>query len=402
MGEFQGTITNVSLEEIQTDQIVGNALNNKFPFVFWRKPQADRFHLSIALQEDTVLKEYQLESLESGFLFRPFEENSDHENHFIKNDILLEFRTDSCTNLHTSPHVSQDDIQFLLEKSENPAFADYYTSDKNPYTQSEEHENKFIQLVERSIDQIKNGAFHKVVPSRINNINLPNDFDPIHFFKKLEQTYPNAFVYLICLPDAGTWIGATPENLISVEENKIFKTTALAGTQKYEEGMRLVDAAWRQKEIEEQALVCRYIINCFKKIRLREFEEIGPRTMKAGNLIHLKTDYIVNMEEVNFPQLGSVMLELLHPTSAVCGMPKDPALKFIKENEGFDRSYFSGFLGPVATKEQTNLFVNLRCMKLNNDHSADIYAGAGVTIDSVPEKEWLETEMKMETLLKLM
>ena len=60
-------------------------------------------------------------------------------------------------------------------------------------------------------------------------------------------------------------------------------------------------------------MVSRFIINCFKKIRLREFEEIGPRTSKAANLVHLKTDYLVNTKEVNFPQLGTVMLELLHP-----------------------------------------------------------------------------------------
>ncbi|MCK5278956.1 MAG: chorismate-binding protein, partial [Cyclobacteriaceae bacterium] len=102
-----------------------------------------------------------------------------------------------------------------------------------------------------------------------------------------------------------------------------------------------------------------------------------------------------------YPQLGSVMLELLHPTSAVCGMPKEPAKSFIIENEGFDREYFSGFLGPVNVQGETNIFVNLRCMKLMKHH-AKLFAGAGIISNSNPEKEWNETEIKMQTLLKVL
>jgi len=104
---------------------------------------------------------------------------------------------------------------------------------------------------------------------------------------------------------------------------------------------------------------------------------------------------------VGFSQLGTVMLNLLHPTSAICGMPKEPALQFLQENEGFDRAYFSGYLGPVNMEEETNIFVNLRCMKVSEEN-ASLFAGAGIISNSNPEKEWLETEIKMETLLKVL
>ena len=194
-------------------------------------------------------------------------------------------------------------------------------------------------------------------------------------------------------------MGATPELLIDVSGDT-FKTVSLAGTQKYDPERPLSEVAWTQKEIEEQALVSRYIINCFKKIRLREFEEIGPKTVRAGNLIHLKTEYSVDMAATNFPNLGSVMLDLLHPTSAICGMPLQASLDFILEHEHYDREFFSGYLGPVNFNNKTSLFVNLRCMKLHNG-TATLYAGAGVTEDSDPAKEWLETEMKMNTLLNI-
>jgi isochorismate synthase len=158
---------------------------------------------------------------------------------------------------------------------------------------------------------------------------------------------------------------------------------------------------WTQKEIEEQALVSRYIINCFKAIRLREFEEDGPRTVHAGNLIHLKTSFSVNLEEVDFPNLGTVMLNLLHPTSAVCGMPKERVLHFINENEKLDRKFYSGFLGPVNIENETRIFVNIRCAEFLKD-KVITYSGAGITQESDPEKEFEETELKMKAIGRIL
>ena len=179
---------------------------------------------------------------------------------------------------------------------------------------------------------------------------------------------------------------------------------ALAGTQpsidKNGEKITNAEAMWRQKEIEEQSLVCRYIIGCFKKIRLREYVEDGPKTITAGNLMHLCSQFSVDTQAVNFPQLATVMLDLLHPTSAVCGMPKTPATNFILENEGYNREFYSGFLGPINIQQESHLFVNLRTMKLQNN-LATLYAGCGITGDSDAEKEFQETELKCETLLSV-
>ena len=117
--------------------------------------------------------------------------------------------------------------------------------------------------------------------------------------------------------------------------------------------------------------------------------------------MNLKNDYVVDMKEINFSQLGSVMLKLLHPTSAVCGMPLEPSLKFLSENEGYDREFYSGYLGPLNYQGESSIFVNLRCLQVL-EHTVRFYAGAGVTIDSIPSKEMEETEMKMMNLLTLL
>ena len=198
------------------------------------------------------------------------------------------------------------------------------------------------------------------------------------------------------IPRKGLWIGATPELLIS-DSAKQFKTVSLAGTKALSANQKLSEIAWTQKEIEEQAFVSRYIINCFKKIRLREFHEHGPKTVQAGHLAHLKTEFVVDYKEVPSEGIADQMLTLLHPTSAVCGMPIEKAKPWLQEEEEYDRSFYSGFLGPVNIGEETNLFVNLRCMRID-ENSIRFYAGAGITEDSDPHKEFVETEMKMNVL----
>lgn len=284
----------------------------------------------------------------------------------------------------------------LQKKKFKPRYKDKKDSPLPPVSQKE----NFEHFVKKCIDQIESGSFEKIVPSRAKRVDLKDTFDVIEAFQKLCFAYPNAMVSFIHTPEAGAWIGASPELLVSVENKTNFKTVALAGTKMFEEGTNLKQVAWTQKEIEEQALVSRYIINNFKKIRLREFEEHGPKTVVAGNLMHLKTEFAVDMKATNFPQLGSVMLNLLHPTSAVCGMPLEPSLEFLQQHEGYDREFYSGYLGPVNVDNNIHLFVNLRCMQLLEEQ-AIVYAGAGVTSDSVPETEWEETEMKLNTLLKV-
>ncbi len=358
----------------------------------WRAPGDTSVHLILDFDQNIRCEDITLEKLPEGFMFSPF--HQDRDSVYIKKEVYINLISGE---FHGNSEKI-DSIQNFSSRSDHDPIDDTTASREPNVTVSKAHDH-FLDLVALSLDQIRQGRLQKVVPSRSKEITLPESFTPGEFFFDLCDTYANAFISLVYHPECGAWIGATPELLIDVRNN-IFKTVALAGTQRYSEEISLSEVAWTQKEIEEQALVSRYIINCFKKIRLREFDEIGPKTVKAGNLIHLKTEYTVDMAATNFPDLGSVMLKLLHPTSAICGMPLEASLDFIRQHEDYDREYFSGYLGPVNFEDKTSLFVNLRCMKMN-DRTASLYAGAGVTEDSNPEKEWLETEMKMNTLLNI-
>ena len=269
----------------------------------------------------------------------------------------------------------------------------------------------FLGWVEKALHEIKQGTFQKVVLSRTDETLLPPDFSVLCAFDRLCSVYPNAFICALYIPAlASTWLCATPETLVS-QEAGMFRTISLAGTQTaigpQGELLSAQEARWSQKEIEEQAYVSRYIIECFKKIRLREYTENGPKTVVAGNLMHLKTEYAVDTQSQalqTYPDLVTQMLGLLHPTSAVCGTPKEAAMEFILATESHDRSLYSGYLGPVHLGDAIHLFVNLRtvCLKETDEAiRATYYAGGGITEDSDPEKEWKETEMKCQTLQRV-
>lgn len=378
------------------DFLLRFAAANDFPFALWRLPGSSVKHLIISHQHENLSPGVVIEDLNPGFIFAPFEKS--HASMFLPASFLFSFEDG---RLKESAHPAEVKSAEWLEREFKPDGKKRPLHFKGHGQAPPPAEDRdFLRLINHCMDEVEKGVFEKIVPSRTKQVPLPPDFDVVNAFQKLCGRYAHALISFVNIPDVGTWLGATPEVLVSVEDKQIFKTVALAGTQPYVEGMNLKAVAWTQKEIEEQALVERYIISCFKKIRLREYDEHGPKTSVAGNLIHLKSDFSVDLKATNFPQLGSVMLQLLHPTSAVCGTPLEEALEFLKTHEGYDRSYYSGYLGPVNVSNNINIFVNLRCMQLL-DRKAILYAGAGVTVDSVPEQEFEETEMKFNTLLNV-
>jgi isochorismate synthase len=367
-------------------KILAHSVNLGKSVALWRLPETDCTHV-LTCEKPIALADVALEELPAGFLVGAFDPILDKQ--FFPSEFLLRQDKDTLQVVQAPPSINWN------VPEETPLRWHVRKGSKVLNTTSVD----FLQNVEQALHAIEAGWLEKVVPSRIKEVELNPNLDLIQLFHSLAERYPHALISLVSSPATGTWLGATPELLVSQSQEGVFKTVALAGTQPFVAGADLKKTTWTQKDIEEQALVSRYIINCFKKIRLREYEEHGPRTYRAGNLLHLKTDYVVDTRATHFPQLASVMLKLLHPTSAVCGMPLEPALQFLRSHEPHARELYAGFLGPVDVSGSTDVFVNLRCMQWLGNR-ARLYAGAGVTADSDPAAEWNETEMKMNTILK--
>lgn len=337
----------------------------KLPFVLFSKPNQDKI-VGLFQENDEM---YFAENFdESGFVFASFDGN--------KQVLIPENK------------LKIKVVDFIFEGNSSNDF---------PVLENEKGKEAFENLVQKGIDAIKNGSFQKVVLSRKEIVAVENlDFSVV--FQKLLQSYPTAFKYCWFHPKVGMWIGATPEQLLKADGLKI-NTVALAGTQKYEKDKEVI---WGEKEIEEQKIVTDFIADNLKDIT-SELSTSKPYTLKAGTILHIKTD----IEAVLNPENNlKKVLSILHPTPAVCGLPKAVSRDFILENEGYKREFYSGFLGElnkdfVTAENKSDLFVNLRCMQIK-ESQAHLYIGCGVTKDSVPEKEFVETANKAVTMKRIL
>ena len=380
--------------------LVAGALRSGRPLAVWREPGEVYPQLLVARSLEatyTGLPPALDAQAPAGFAFFPFRDSDNNPALFLPADVRYDAAQPATVAVAPA---ARDLVPALTAWLALPSLAEltwHHSPQPAPHAATE---TEYTQLVRTGVAAIEAKAVVKVVTSRAARRPLPAGFDPLVAFTELSEKYPRAFVSLVSVPGVGTWLGASPEVLAEVTADGQFRTMALAGTQPLTPGLLPQAAIWRQKEIEEQALVARYIVSCFKQLRLREYHETGPRTVAAGELLHLRTDFEVDLKNVPFPSsLGTDMLRLLHPTSAVGGMPKVPAMAFLQEHEGYDRAYYSGFLGPVnvAAPGISRLFVNLRCLQLRATE-AILYAGTGLTIDSDPSREWQETAMKMQTI----
>jgi len=253
----------------------------------------------------------------------------------------------------------------------------------------------YIDQVNAIRSSISTGAFQKAVLSRIRVIEGNYTSIIPKLFQVICRKHPNAFVYLF-KSDNHFWMGASPEPLLRLRDGKI-STVSLAGTRPYAEKHMDINR-WTAKEVLEQEYVTRYIHDVLWAFKVRDYRVSSPYVKKAGNLVHIRTDFSFNVEMIS----GRLweLVDAMHPTPAVAGQPKEDAIRFIKNLEPHDRDYYTGFLGPVSQEQEIDLFVNLRCLKITPGYLS-LYVGGGITLDSEPEDEWNETRLKVESLMKI-
>jgi isochorismate synthase len=313
-----------------------------------------------------------------GFIMAPFDTRNGKKYIMVRPDITID------EDNHTEEVLSQ--IRSL--PANNPPAWDI----EEPVVTGRK---AFLSQVKSIQNRISTGAFQKAVLSRIRTINgnyLPH---AISIFHEVCKTHPNAFVYLF-KSNGHFWLGASPEPLLRLN-NGVVSTVSLAGTRKYSK-KNMECSNWTMKEVLEQEYVTRYIHDVLRQFHIRDYRVTSPYVKKAGDILHLRSDFTFSKEQI----AGRTweLLDALHPTPAVAGQPKEEAISFIKQIEPHDREYYSGFLGPVQSDQVIDLFVNLRCMKITPGY-VSLYIGGGITLESVPEDEWEETQLKAKSLLNI-
>lgn len=257
-------------------------------------------------------------------------------------------------------------------------------NDSNHYIA--ETKDEYLKNLGEVIDVINKNQLPKMVYSRRKIITDFGKIDLKKSFTNLCNSYQNAFRYIFINGET-SWMGAFSEVLGKFnKQTHEFETMSLAGTLP-------VSESWSKKEIEEQKPVTEYIRNILKKYSEHP-EESETYDHISGNIKHLRTDFKARINPENLDSL----IQQLHPTPAVCGIPKDFCKEKIRELEKFPRELYAGYI-KVETEESIFYFVNLRCCKLYQD-SVHVFVGGGITAQSSPEKEWQETELKSEAILK--
>ncbi len=347
---------------------IAKHFSNNLPFVAYRKPNKNL--VTAFLQKDNSL-DFTSEFTESGFVFAPYKKEEKAILFSDKKALII------SENIDAQEKPLRDNITISLVDSDR---------------------EKHINIVDKAVETIKTSNLQKVVISREELVKL-KPVNILEIYKILLSTYQNAFVYVWFHPEIGLWFGATPETLLNLKGSH-FKTMSLAGTQV---NTNKKDIIWKSKELEEQQLVTNFIETQLQPISNNLIID-KTETINAGSLLHLRTKVSgilsgkSNLEE---------LIRALHPTPAVCGLPRNLASYFIDSNEGYSRTYYTGFLGELnfnITKSEireTALFVNLRCMKIK-ENTAYIYVGGGITKDSIAEKEWEETVSKSKTMKRVL
>ena len=329
------------------------------PFVVFKAPNASKLQV-VQQKNDTLYKNDGFEK--AGFYFAPFD-------------------------MQAHPTIIFPDEYSVKESY----LIRDFTSQKNPYLLDVVSDSfvasQHINKVQKAIRLIEEKVLEKIVISR-KQVVIIKQWSLFDALLNLMNTYEDSWVYLWHHPVVGTWMGASPELLLSYKD-KILHTMALAGTLPVEFNKPV---EWSQKEIKEQQIVTDDIVNKLKQ-SFSDIQVSLPRTIYQGKIAHIQTQIAVKTEVDKIPEI----IGKLHPTPAICGMPTNIAKQKIKEIEQYDRKYYTGFLG-YKNELSAIFFVNLRCMEII-DNQLNLYIGGGIVADSIAEKEFKETQYKSNILL---
>jgi menaquinone-specific isochorismate synthase len=194
-------------------------------------------------------------------------------------------------------------------------------------------------------------------------------------------------------------VAATPERLLTLRGKQI-EVDALAGT------------ASRAVELHRDGALARALKGCAKNLHEHRLvvdairEALGrcatdieaapePEVMQLNNAQHLWTR--ISARSVNGTDVFS-LAELLHPTPATNGQPREQACDWLTRSDPFDRGWYTGAAGILEPDLTGELWVLLRCAEVQGQ-TADLFAGAGIVEGSDPAMEWRETEHKLAAML---
>jgi isochorismate synthase len=379
--EAEKNIKTVMVEDYNENIDYGfldSLIDSGFPFAIYKLPGKEEVNL-IMQKDNNIETILNIEDIfkYKGFIMNPFIASEKTPSVCIKPDFYIKGIEDIKT--FTSFFLI-DNKSVKKEDTENKITG-------NAFDNFEVYEKKFDTFHKALI----NKEFEKLVLSRAVDVEKPSVSPVGVIFGRAVDAYRNAFVYLSNTSLTGTWLGCSPEALLT-DINGEWETTSVAGTRRAE----TKKSDWDEKNIREHHIVASYMEKTLNNLKIN-YKKGDSYTTGAGNIEHYKTDFTFKLDSC---EEAGKLLNRLHPTPAVSGFPRDEAIQFILNHENQDRLYYTGFNGPVNINNASSLFVNIRCMQVFSD-KLRLYAGGGMIESSNLKDEWNETEYKLQTLLSL-
>ena len=237
------------------------------------------------------------------------------------------------------------------------------------------------QVIAHALDVTRSDAFRREVA-------LP----------RLRSRYPDCYIFSFSGAHDSHFIGASPERLLSIRQGRLV-TDALAGSaprgktaaEDFALGQQLLNTP---KEQREHQLVLDFIVRQLEAAGLTPCYSTPPGLLRLSNIQHLHTPIGADLPRQLSPL---ALVESLHPTPAVAGVPTRAACELIRQSETCDRGLYAAPLGWVDPYGNSEFIVGIRSALIQNQR-ARLYAGAGIVAGSDPEKELAEIQLKLQAL----
>ena len=255
--------------------------------------------------------------------------------------------------------------------------------------------------VSQALKKIQTGGVSKIVLARQLTFDLKTGLSPFAIAHALRAKFPDCHAFSISQPQQGTWVGASPETLARIRGFSL-RTEALAGSAPRGPSAGK-DAHWgktilaREKEVREHRLVIESIHRRLSSVGVTALHEGLPRLLRLANLQHVRTPVQGKLPEGLHP---FELLAALHPTPAMGGTPRPPALAKLAEIEKVPRGLYSGVAGWMDSRGRAEFIVPIRCGRIQNK-ALTLYAGAGIVEGSIPTNEKQETDWKLQAMLEV-
>jgi len=264
----------------------------------------------------------------------------------------------------------------------------------------------WTDIVERALNLINQGHFQKVVLARALDVLADRNFDPFQVLHVLRCEYPECISFLLNCGIDKTFLGATPEIILqfNAQNDRLWlRSDALAGSIErgttVREDILLGDRLLHsQKDRQEHNFVIRSICDRLQGMGAEIDSQISTGLLKLSNVQHLHTPITAQINTSDWLIVLDI-LQQLHPTAAVGGVPRDRAVCFMQQWEACDRGWYAAPIGWLNGNGEGTFGVGIRAGYIQGDR-ARIFAGAGIVADSQVENEQSETTIKFAALLK--